>query len=110
MMCSGVHDQNLCSSMGFLDHVGQVMAIVFGQGCTQDYKVKGALAQSFPNVVAVDRSRYLMACFFHLRSLAGKRVFVTLGVKNCDCRFREGLVSGFVRGIGQGSSWDSFAA
>ena len=44
MVRAGVHDQDLRSRVSLLDHVGQVMAIVPGQGGAEDDQVKGIAA------------------------------------------------------------------
>ena len=106
MVGAGVHDQNLRSCVGLLDHVGQVMAIVLGQGGAEDDQVKGIAAQGFLNAMTVQGSGHVMSGFFHFGGLGGKSVFVRLAIENLD----RSLVSGLVSGRGQGASWNSLGA
>jgi len=71
-----VHDQNLRSFVGFLDHVRQVMAIVLGQGSAEDDEVKGITAESFLNGLAGLGGGYMMPGLFHLGSLGGESLFI----------------------------------
>ena len=96
MVSTGVHDQNLRSFMGLLNHVGEVMAIVLGQGGAEDDEVKGIAVQSFLNPLAVEGGGHMMSGFGHFGGLGGQCVFVGLAIENLDgC---------FVSGRGQGPS------
>jgi hypothetical protein len=84
MVGTGVHDQNLGSLVGLLDHVGQVMAIVLGQGGAEDDEVEGIAAQGFLNALTVEGSGHVMASFGHFSGLGGESGFVALAVENLD--------------------------
>ena len=99
MMRAGVHDENLGSLVGLLHHVGQVMAIVLGQGGAEDDKIEGVAAQGLLNALAVEGGGHVMTGFGHFGGLGGECGFVGLSVKNLDGRLRE-RVSGAVAGKG----------
>lgn len=84
MVRAGVHDENFCSGVGFLDHVGEMMAIIFGEGGTEDDEFEGIAAQSFGDALAVKSGRDVMAGLGHLGGLGGECVFVRLAVENLD--------------------------
>src|SRR5258708_23077604 len=78
------------------------MAIVLGQGGAEDDQVKGIAAQGFLNTMAVERGGHVMSGLFHFGGLGGKCVFVAFTIKNLNRRF--------LRGPGQGPSWNSLGA
>jgi hypothetical protein len=84
MVRASVHDQNLGSFVGLLDHIGQVMAIVLGQGGTEDDQIKGIAAQGFLDALAVEGGGHVMAGFGHFGRLGGECGFVALAIKNLD--------------------------
>jgi hypothetical protein len=94
MVRAGVHDQDLRSLMSLLDHVGQVMTILLGQGSAEDDEVKGVAAQSLLNAVAVEGGGDVMSGFSDFGGLGRECVFVALAVENFDPRLGSGLVSG----------------
>jgi hypothetical protein len=102
MVSAGVHNQYFCSLVGLLDHVRQVMAIVLGQGGTEDDEVKGIAAEGFLNGLTILGSGYVMSGLFHFGGLGGESGFVGLAVKNLD--------GTLVSGHGQWPSWNSLGA
>jgi hypothetical protein len=76
MVSAGVHDQDLRAFVGLLDHVWQVMAIVLGQGSTEDNEVKSIAAESFLNGLAVLGCGYLMSGLLHFGSLGGENLLI----------------------------------
>ena len=65
-----------------LDHVGQVVPVVFGQGSPQDHQVKGILAQGFLHLLAAFRLGYLVSRFLDRNRLCGKDFRVAFSIKN----------------------------
>src|SRR6267143_264966 len=90
MVGAGVHDQDLRSLVSLLDHVGQVMAILLGQGGAKDDEIKGVAAQGFLNTMAVEGSGDVMPGFRDFGGLGGECVFVALAVENLDGRLMRG--------------------
>jgi len=84
VMRASVHDQNFRSFVSLLHHVGQVMAIVLGQGRPEDDEVKSVAAQSVLNRVAVEDSGHVMAGLLHFGGLGGECRFVAFGIQNLD--------------------------
>ena len=81
---AGMHNQNLRSSVGLLDHVRQVMAIVLRQRSAKDDQVESTLPQGFLNALPIEGGSHVMSGFGHLGGLARERLFVGLAVKNID--------------------------
>jgi len=92
MVSAGVHDQDLRASVGLLDHVGQVMAIILGQASAQDDEVKGIAEQGLLDVLAVLGRGYLMSGLFHFGSLSGNSGLIRLTVKDLDRILATGLM------------------
>jgi hypothetical protein len=84
MVGAGVHHQDLGSSVRFLDHVGQVMAIVLGQAGAEDDEIEGIAAQSFLNRMAVEYRGDVMASSAHFGGVGGESGFVGLTIENLD--------------------------
>ncbi len=84
MVSAGVHNQYFRSLVGLLDHVGQMMAIVLGQGRAQDNEVEGIAAQGFLNGLTILSSGYVMSGLLHFVGLGGESGCIRLAVKNLD--------------------------
>jgi hypothetical protein len=76
MVSAGVHDQDFRSLVGFLHHVGQVMAIVLGQGGAEDDQVKGVVTESFLNGLAALGGGDVMPSLFHFGGLRRESLFI----------------------------------
>src|SRR6202795_3350368 len=66
------------------------MAILFGQGGTENDEVKGVAAQGFLNTMAIECSGDVMPGFGDFGGLGGERLFVALAVENLDGRLMRG--------------------
>jgi hypothetical protein len=87
MVSARVHHQDLGSGVRFFDHVGEMMAIVLGQGSAQDYQVESIAAQGLLDGLAALGRGDVMPGFLHGRTLGGECGFVGLAVENFDGGF-----------------------
>ena len=100
MMRAGVQDQNPGSSVRLLHHVGQVMAIVLGQGRAENDEIKRITAQGLEHALAIEGRRNVMTSLGHFGGLRGEGVLIGLSIKNFD-----GGLGGFLTGRGQSASY-----
>ena len=57
-------DQDSSARLRLLDHISQVMAVIFGQSRAQDHEVKCPLFQGVLHLMASFRLGDLVACLF----------------------------------------------
>jgi len=93
MVSAGVHDQDFRPCVGFLHHIGQVMAIVLGQSSAENDQVERSLLESFLNALAILSCCHVMPGLFHCSRLGGESLFIRLAVKDLDRIFVNGLSS-----------------
>jgi len=84
----GVHDEHPRVLVIFLDHVGQVMAIVPGKGLSQDDQVERRFPHSFFHALAADSRLNFVTGFLDHDGLRGKHFFVEFPVKNLELEWR----------------------
>src|SRR5215467_15114193 len=82
----GVHHQYARRGAGFLDHVGQVVAIVARERRAEDDQIKLALVQGLLDGFSSDRCLYAKPPFLKEFRLAAQDLFVLFSVKNSKRR------------------------
>jgi len=100
MVRSSMHHQDFCPLMRLLHHVGQVMAIVLGQGRAENDEIKRITAQGLEHALAIEGRRNVMTSLGHFGGLRGEGVLIGLSIKNFD-----GGLGGFLTGRGQSASY-----
>src|SRR5947208_9087207 len=84
MAAACMHDQDFGSLVRLLDHVRQMMAVVFGERGTENHQVKGVALECVLKCVSSDGRADMMAGLLHFGGLSGKYFLVGLSVKNFD--------------------------
>lgn len=78
----GVGDQDARPCLGLLDHVGQVMAIIFGERGAKDNQIKDLPPQQILHLVATLRWSDLVSRFFDRNRLCSKDFRITFRIQN----------------------------
>jgi len=78
----GVHDEHAGLFAGLLDHVGQVMTVIAGQGGAEDDQVERSLAQGLLDGFAAGGLVNGVSGFFDVGGLAGQDFCVAFAVEN----------------------------
>ena len=78
----GVHYQHAGPLVRLLDHVGQVVTVILGQGWAQDYQVKRIPFQGFLDLLAALRLGHVVSRAFNGKRLHSKDFRITFSVKN----------------------------
>ncbi len=87
----GVHHQHACPLMEFLDHVGQVVAVILAQRGTKHYQIERVPPQRLFHAFASDSGVHMMAGILNGNCVGGDDILIAFAIK--DLQLESGLRS-----------------